>query len=154
VRPAIIRPGGGVVPWRCIDPDLSVALIKMWRTLISGLVLLLIARPGAAHHSGAMFDTQKSMTLRGTVRLFQWTNPHCWIQLLVPSPAGTAEWSIEMGSNGQLYRNGWRSSTLNAGQKIEVVIHPVRDGTAAGQFVSATAADGSFLGRSTAPASP
>jgi hypothetical protein len=126
----------------------------MWRTLSIGLVLLLIARSGAAHHSGAMFDTQKSITLHGTVRLFQWTNPHCWVQLLVPSSEGTAEWSIEMGSNGQLYRNGWRSSTLTAGQKITVIIHPVRDGSAAGQFVSATAADGSFLGRTKPPDSP
>jgi hypothetical protein len=126
----------------------------MWRSLIGGVVLLFIARSGAAHHSGAMFDTQKSITLDGTVRLFQWTNPHCWIQLLVPSPGGTAEWSIEMGSNGQLYRNGWRSSTLNAGQKITVIIHPVRDGSAAGQFVSATSADGSLLGQSKAAASP
>ncbi len=124
----------------------------MWRTLISGLALLLIAGSVAAHHTGAMFDAQKSITLHGTVKLFQWTNPHCWIQLLVPSPAGTAEWSIEMGSNGQLYRSGWRSSTLNAGQKIIVIIHPVRDGSAAGLFVSATGADGSVLGR--APASP
>jgi hypothetical protein len=101
-----------------------------------------------------MFDAQKSITLQGTVRLFQWTNPHCWIQLLVPSPTGTAEWSIEMGSNGNLYRNGWRGNTLNAGQKITVIIHPVRDGTAAGQFVSATAADGSTLGRASPPAAP
>jgi Family of unknown function (DUF6152) len=100
-----------------------------------------------------MFDAQKSITLQGTVRLFQWTNPHCWIQLLVPSPAGTAEWSIEMGSNGVLYRNGWRSSTLSEGQKITVIIHPVRDGTTAGQFVAATAADGSSLGRVPATAS-
>jgi hypothetical protein len=126
----------------------------MLRTVISVLALLMIARSGSAHHSGAMFDPQKSLTLQGTVRLFQWTNPHCWIQLLVPSAAGTAEWSIEMGSNGQLYRNGWRSSTLNAGQSIIVIVHPVRDGTAAGQFVSATAADGSSLGRAPAPVSP
>jgi len=125
----------------------------MWRTSTTGLALLLIARTGAAHHSGAMFDAQKSITLQGTVRLFQWTNPHCWIQLLVPSAAGTTEWSIEMGSNGNLYRNGWRASTLSAGERITVIIHPVRDGTAAGQFVSATAADGSYLGRASAPAS-
>jgi hypothetical protein len=126
----------------------------MLRILNSGLALLLFAQTCAAHHSGAMFDSQKSITLQGTVKLFQWTNPHCWIQLLVPSPIGTTEWSIEMGSNGNLYRNGWRSSTLIAGNSITVVIHPVRDGTAAGQFVSATAADGSSLGRAPIAASP
>src|SRR5580658_9979651 len=125
----------------------------MWRVVSSCLVFLLIAKSSAAHHSAAMFDTQKSKLLQGTVRLFQWTNPHCWIQLIVPSAAETAEWSIEMGSPGNLYRNGWRSGTLTPGEKITVVIHPVRDGTAAGQFVSATAADGSSLGRPPATAS-
>ncbi len=119
------------------------------------LVSSLLASAGApAHHSGAMFDPQKSLTLNGTVKLFQWTNPHCWVQLVVPSPEGTAEWSIEMGSNGQLYRYGWRNDTLTAGQKITVIIHPIRDGSAAGEFVSATAADGSYLGRTKPPDSP
>jgi hypothetical protein len=117
-------------------------------------VLLLIAKSGVAHHSAAMFDTQKSITLHGAVRLFQWTNPHCWIQLTVPSPAAKTEWSIEMGSTGNLYRNGWRSGTLTTGERVTVTIHPVRDGTAAGQFVSATAVDGSPLGRPPATASP
>jgi hypothetical protein len=126
----------------------------MWRALSSGLALLMVAQSAAAHHSGAMFDGHKSIALHGTVRLFQWTNPHCWIQLLVPSAAATTEWSIEMGSTSNLYRNGWRSSTLSAGERITVVIHPVRDGTAAGQFVAATAVDGSSLGRAPARASP
>jgi hypothetical protein len=126
----------------------------MRRIVSSGLALLLVAQSGAAHHSGAMFDSQKSLTLQGTVKLFQWTNPHCWIQLLVQAPAPAAEWSIEMGSTGNLYRNGWRSSTLTAGEKITVTLHPVRDGTAAGQFISATAADGSSLGRPSRTAPP
>jgi hypothetical protein len=59
-----------------------------------------------------------------------------------------------MGSTGNLYRNGWRGSTLTAGEKITVIIHPVRDGTAAGQFISATAVNGSSLGRHSATVPP
>jgi len=77
-----------------------------------GVLFALCTVPGAAHHSAAMFDSQKSLTLLGTIKEFQWVNPHCWIQLLVPEQNGTVEWSIEMGSPSQIYGSGWRPSTL------------------------------------------
>jgi hypothetical protein len=98
-----------------------------------------------AHHSAAMFDEQKSVTVPGTVRLFQWTNPHCWIQMLVSGPGEPTEWSIELGSPAQLYNKGWKPGTLKAGDKIIVVIHPLRDGTNGGVFVSATDVAGNPL---------
>jgi hypothetical protein len=60
------------------------------RFLTAGLAAFTLAASGSApaHHSGAMFDTQKSVTLIGTVRLFQWANPHCWIQLFAPAADG------------------------------------------------------------------
>jgi hypothetical protein len=101
-----------------------------------------------AHHSGAMFDDQKSITLKGTVKQYQWTNPHCWIQVVVPDDkGGTAEWSVEMGAPMELYRNGWRPRTLKAGDKITVVIHPMRDGSRGGLYVSAISADGTPYGK-------
>ena len=114
--------------------------------MLVGAAILAIGMPCEAHHSSAMFDAQKSVTLQGTVKAFQWTNPHCWIQLLVPTGTGATEWSIEMGSPLQVYRSGWRRSTLPPGTRLTVVIHPVRDGTHGGQFVSATATDGGQLG--------
>ena len=112
------------------------------RSVLVSAAILSIGMPCEAHHSSAMFDAQKSVTLQGTVKSFQWTNPHCWIQLLVPAANGVTEWSIEMGSPEQVYRSGWRRSTLPPGASLTVVIHPVRDGTSGGQFVSATAAKG------------
>ncbi|MGH8240430.1 MAG: DUF6152 family protein [Steroidobacteraceae bacterium] len=103
--------------------------------------------PAAAHHSGAMFDDHKSITLNGTVRVFQWTNPHCWIQLVVPTQKGHAEWSVEMGAPMELFRNGWRPGTLKAGDEVTVVIHPMRDGSSGGLYVSAIAADGTPFGK-------
>jgi hypothetical protein len=98
-----------------------------------------------------MFDAAKSVTLSGTVKEFQWTNPHCWIQLLVRDPGagaiGTTEWSIQMASPSQVHQGGWKPGTLKAGDKIAVVIHPMRDGTAGGNFISATGADGHPLGQ-------
>lgn len=120
------------------------------RLLTAGLVACALAAAGPvrAHHSGAMFDTQKLVTLTGTVRLFQWANPHCWIQLYAPALDGKmVEWSVEMGSTTELYRSGWRPHTLQVGQKISVVVHPARDGSPGAAFVSATGEDGSALGK-------
>ena len=110
-----------------------------------GIAAALLALQAFAHHSAAMFDDDKSVTLTGTVRAFQWTNPHCFIQVLVPTPSGPVEWSVEMSSPSMLFRTGWKPGTLKAGDKITVVIHPVRDGTPGGRFVSATNADGRLL---------
>jgi hypothetical protein len=109
------------------------------------LILALLVAPAFAHHSGAMFDDQQRLTLTGTVRQFQWTNPHCWIQVLVPAQGSEIEWSVEMGAPVELFRGGWRPRTLKPGDKITVVIHPARDGSKGGLFVSAARADGQAL---------
>jgi hypothetical protein len=93
-----------------------------------------------------MFDLKKSITLSGTVKEFQWTNPHCWIQLWVPTEEHQVEWSIEMGAPIDLFRNGWKPRTLKPGDKVTVIIHPMRDGSNGGLFVSATASNGAPLG--------
>jgi hypothetical protein len=117
----------------------------MMRT--QSLIALMLALPAAAHHSGAMFDNDKSVTLNGTVKAFQWTNPHCWIQMLVPTKGSdTVEWSVEMGAPFEVIRTGFRPGSLKPGDKITVVIHPVRDGSRAGLFVSAVTADGKQIG--------
>jgi hypothetical protein len=103
--------------------------------------------PAAAHHSFAMFDNEKVMTLKGTVKEFQWTNPHTWIQLNVRNDAGVVqEWSIEGASVISLSRQGWKRNTLKVGDDITVLIHPLKNGEPGGSFMSATFADGSPVG--------
>ena len=119
------------------------------RRLIAATVLValgLVTCLANAHHSGAMFDSARTVTLQGTVKAFQWTNPHSFIQLMVDGPKGAQEWSIEMGSPSQLYRSGWRPGSIRTGEHLTVVINPLRDGTHGGVFVSATAADGQPVG--------
>jgi hypothetical protein len=119
----------------------------MTRT-VTLIALLLAALPVAAHHSGAMFDDKTSLTLNGTVKAFQWTNPHCFIQMLVAGKDGnTAEWSVELGAPFEVIRTGFKPKSLQPGDKITVVIHPMRDGSNAGLFVSAVTADGKQLGK-------
>lgn len=108
--------------------------------------------PATAHHSFAMFDQSKSVTLHGTVKDFRWNNPHVFIQLLSKDETATdQEWSIEMTSPEHLARLGWKPGTLRSGDEITLVIHPIRNGGKGGQFVSAIAADGTLIGHSTSP---
>ena len=106
---------------------------------------LLAAAPALAHHSFAMFDTQREVTLNGTVREFQWTNPHSWLQLNVTQGGRTVEYSIEMGSPNTMSRKGWRRSTFKPGDKVSVVMNPMRDGSPGGSLVSAIDAQGNRL---------
>jgi hypothetical protein len=110
-------------------------------------LLVMATGPVLAHHSYGMFDMQKSVPLKGTVKDFQWTNPHCFIQLLVPGKRGPEEWSIEMGSPLHLARNGWKQGSVHAGDVIAVEVHPLRDGTRGGSLASATDAAGKPIGK-------
>ena len=120
---------------------------------LAGIAFTLSAIPALAHHSFAMFDAEKKMTLDGTVKEFQWTNPHSWILLTVSDAQGKAEqWAIEMGGPSGLARQGWVPKTLTPGMKVKTVIHPLRDGTPGGQFMAVTLPDGTQLGNPNARA--
>jgi Family of unknown function (DUF6152) len=100
------------------------------------------AIPASAHHSFAMFDAEKTAVLEGTVKEFQWTNPHSWILLMVADK----QWAIEMGGPAGLARQGWVPKTLRPGMQVKAVIHPLRDGNAGGQFMAVTLPDGTLMG--------
>jgi hypothetical protein len=115
------------------------------------LALSLPTASAQAHHSMAMFDQSKTVSLKGTVKQFQWTNPHCYIQLLVKDAAGKeTEWSLEMGAPMYLYAKGWRPSSLKAGMPISVTINPLRNGEPGGIVLTANTADGKAIGKSLA----
>jgi len=101
----------------------------------------------AAHHSPVMFDRSVSKTLVGTVVQFTWTNPHSSIQIDVPNEKGGVDrWGVELGSPQSMARNGWRSNLLKAGDKVTVVVNPLKSGEFGGIFVSMELADGRRLG--------
>ena len=104
--------------------------------------LALAAVPTGAHHSFAMFDQSKTVTLKGQVAEFQWTNPHAFIELTV----GTDRWSIELNSPNNLTRQGWRRSTLKPGDTVAVTINPLRNGKKGGLFNKVVLPDGKTLG--------
>ena len=132
---------------------------------VVGFVASVLMGSGAlvAHHSFAMFDTSKTMTLNGTVTTFEWTNPHAYIEVEVADTRGGAakHWLVEMGSPSIIAQSGWKFKDLKAGDKIKVDISPLRNGDTGGLLIQATLPDGRVLGNgpgrgptTPAPASP
>jgi hypothetical protein len=116
------------------------------RTFLA-ITVLLTSSSAIAHHSFAMFDQSKTITVEGAVKDFRWTNPHVFIQLLVISESGASEeWSIEMTSPEHLARAGWRPATLKPGDMLTLNIHPMRDGIKGGQYLSGTGPSGPLIG--------
>jgi hypothetical protein len=105
----------------------------------------MLAMPAASHHSFAMFNQREIMTLEGTVRQFQWTNPHAFIELDVRQGNDTRTWSIELNSPNNLTRQGWRRNSLRPGERITLRMNPLRDGATGGLFLDLRKADGTVL---------
>jgi len=99
-----------------------------------------------AHHSFAMFDQSKTLTLTGAVTSFEWTNPHAYIEVDVPEEKGVKHWSIELGSPSILQQSGWKFSDLKRGYKVTLRINPLRSGQPGGFLIQATLPDGRTLG--------
>src|SRR5262245_12754479 len=120
--------------------------IRILKGLLAWLAAC-VAATAFAHHSFAMFDQSQQLTLKGTVREFQWTNPHAWIHLDVPNTAGGVDtWQVELNSPNNLKRQGWKATSLKPGDAVTLMLNPLKDGTKGGLFVAVTLADGSVLG--------
>jgi len=108
---------------------------------------VLLGAPVSAHHSFAMFDTTKPVTLVGTVTAFEWTNPHAYIELDVPGEDGTVKhWSIELGSPSILQQGGWKFKDLKYGDKVTAVVSPLKSGQSGALLSRITMPDGRVLG--------
>ena len=113
---------------------------------IVALPVLVLAPPALAHHSGSMFDPTKTVTLEGTVKEFQYTNPHSWLEIMVVGADGKAtEWGFESEGPSTLLRAGIKAKSFVPGEKVTVTCHPMKDGRTAGSLMSVTKADGTVL---------
>ncbi len=116
-------------------------------TALVGGVLLFMIRPILAHHSSAGFS-QDIKEISGTVKEFQFRNPHSWIQVNVKDASGKiTEWSVEWGSPNQLGRDGIRPATFSPGMNVTIKIRPMSNGSPVGGFVGAKMPDGKLLGK-------
>ena len=115
----------------------------MLRKMLFAALATLLGSIAAAHHSGAMFDHSKTITLKGTVKEFQYTNPHSWLQVLVTGADGkTVEWGFESEGPSTLMRVGIQAGSFKPGDKVTVLANPMRDGRPAGALLSVTTSDG------------
>jgi hypothetical protein len=122
------------------------AVLKSVTPIITAFAAALATYPAVAHHSDAMFAADKELVLNGTVKQFQYTNPHSWIQIVVPGASGAAvEWSIETGAPIVLLRAGIKPTALQPGEKVSLRVHPMKDGSAGGSLIEAKKEDGSTL---------
>jgi Family of unknown function (DUF6152) len=132
-----------VSKWRALRSREENAM----KTCLLGVAALLVAQTALAHHSFAPFELTKNLTLVGTIKEVQFTNPHVWLQVLVPDgKGGQKEWSIEAGAPGMLLRTGWKPTTLKPGDAVTVVTHPAKNGGPTGSLVQVTTASGQTLG--------
>jgi len=105
-----------------------------------------LAAPLYAHHSFAMFDNTRSVTLRGTVTAYQWTNPHVYLDIDADDgKGGTKHYTIEMTSPNMLHRGGWSSRTIKPGDVVTAVMSPLRDGQAGGLLLQLTLPSGKTM---------
>jgi hypothetical protein len=102
--------------------------------------------PVSAHHSYAMFDADNLVTVDATVKEFQWTNPHSWLQVMVNNKGVAEEWSLELGPLVALRRWGWKPHSVNPGDKVKISVNPLRDGSRGGRLITIVLPDGKTLG--------
>ena len=108
--------------------------------------------PASAHHSFAMFDATKEVTMSGTVKEFEWTNPHSWLRVTVndPKTGKPVLWALELSSPARLTTMGMHADTVKAGDVVSVTFHPMKDGTRGGQFMAAKLPNGKNIIRAEA----
>ena len=108
--------------------------------------LMLVPMAAGAHHSQAMYDNSKELTISGIVSEWEWTNPHTWLHVMIKDETGTdREWTFESNSTGQLERGGWSREAIKPGDEVSVVYRPLRDGTRGGSVRAVLFADGREL---------
>jgi hypothetical protein len=125
---------------------LNEMAMKLKVIIPAGFIAVAPAISAEAHHAFARFDSEREVTLHGTVNEFQWTSPHAWLMLTVHEKGRPEHWAIEMNGASGLARQGWRPDTLTPGMPVRAVIHPLRDGTNGGQFLEIVLPDGRTLG--------
>jgi hypothetical protein len=119
---------------------------------LAAIAVAAFATPAFAHHSFAMFDAQKTVTLQGTVKEFEWTNPHSWLRVTVndEKTGKPLLWALELSSPARLITMGMKADSVHPGDSVSVTFHPMKDGTRGGQFIQATLPGGKQVVRANA----
>ena len=123
--------------------------MKLAAFSLGAVFAVAIAAPALAHHSFAMFDAEKTITAKGTVAEYEWTNPHSWLRVMVADPASgkQLQWAFEMSSPATMTGLGMTPDTVKPGDVVTVSYHPLKDGSRGGQFMQALLPNGKMAVR-------
>jgi len=121
---------------------MNPTFLRLSRSLPFAAAVLLTAPAVWAHHSFAMFDAKQTLTAHATVKDFQWSNPHTWLDVVTDAQKPV---SLELNGVSGLKQAGWGPTTLKPGDQVTVTYHPLRDGKPGGQLVGLVTADGTKL---------
>ena len=129
------------------------------RTTAIGVLLLaavvsISAPPLAAHHGAASFDTEREITLKGTVTEWIWANPHCFLKFDVADAGGTKNWVVEVSNPTDMVRRGWARTSFTVGDQVSVTLQPVKSGAPVGRVRSIALPNGTTLMNMGAPPAP
>ena len=90
--------------------------------------LLTVSVPLFAHHGAAVYDTATSVTVKGNVTAWLWTNPHTFLKVDAKDDSGNAvHWVIEAAAPANLANAGWTRSTFKPGDEVVVVVEPYKN---------------------------
>ena len=119
---------------------------KLAATFIAVVCLLAVSSPLFAHHGYAAYDTDRKVTLKGTVTRWIWSNPHCMVQLDVSDDSGhVVRWITETENPTTMTRNGWTDKSIKVGEEVTVIALPVKNGNPAGRIVEVVLSNGERL---------
>ena len=117
-------------------------------SVLAVAMALAVSSPAWSHHSHAMFDHDKEVTITGTVSQWIFRNPHVFLYVDARNAAGeTITYTVEMSNIANMLKVGFTSTTFKAGDTVTVTLHPLADGRPGGNYIVATAADGKQFGR-------
>jgi hypothetical protein len=120
--------------------------VKHTVTALIAAAIILAAAPLIAHHGAATFDTGKEVTMQGTVTEWVWSNPHCFLKFDVQEKDGTVrQWTVETSNPPDMVNRGWTRRSFKAGDKVTVVVEPVKSGNPVGRLLTVTLPDGKVL---------
>lgn len=116
------------------------------KILLATVAVLVAAVPLVAHHGAATFDTDKELTLKGTVTEWIWANPHCFLKFDAKDDTGTVRnWVVETQNPTGMSTRGWRRTSFKAGDPVTVWLQPVKNGASVGRIVKVLLPSGDTL---------
>jgi Family of unknown function (DUF6152) len=119
---------------------------RLLMALTLAVGVLIVSVPLFAHHGTAALDTDKNLTMKGTVTEWFWANPHCFIQMDVKDDQGQmVHWVVETSAPPSMINSGWTKLTLKPGDQVTVTVNPVKSGRTVGRVVEVVLPNGQKL---------